>query len=111
MHDPVYSCAVLLVIDLRVPPGLALVVRHVSIPRRRSRELGAAVGAARFLCCSGLLSLMAQEVAKSRKLTPVAAVFPALWLRSAVDHPNVVSRFRRPYLRAHLLSPVHVWLI
>ncbi len=82
---------------------------HVSISRRRPRELGTTVGAAGLLGRTRLLTLMAEEVAKSRELSPVAAMFPALWLGPAVDDSNLLARIRggaHPQFRGDLSCAV-----
>ena len=73
----------------RVAPLLALVVQHVSVPRRRPRELGAAGGACRLCRLARLLPLVSQEVAKGGELASVAAVLPALGLGPALDDSDV----------------------
>jgi hypothetical protein len=75
---------------------LTLIMQQVAVPRRRSRELGAAVGAAGLGRVSGLLALVTQQVAKGAELSAVASVFPALRLRPALYHSDV----------AHLLAPL-----
>lgn len=61
---------------------LAFVEVHIS--RSSPGEIFSAVGAWHLSCLSRLLTLVPQQVARSRKLTSVAIVFPALWFRPAL---------------------------
>ena len=74
-----------------VPLLLALVVQQMAVSRRRPRELGAAVGAARLGRVARLLPLVAQEVAERAELAAVAPVLPALRLGPALDDPDVAA--------------------
>lgn len=82
----------------------------MSIPRRRSREFGPTVGAGRLCCLTRLLALVSQEVTKRRKLSPVAAMLPALRFWSGLYHSDLarfVSRHRKAIWRHAWCHRVH----
>lgn len=72
---------------------------EVAVPCRRSRELGPAVGADGLGGLARLFALVSKQVAEGGKLAPVAAVLPALRLRPALHHPDVVRIMTVPAAR------------
>ena len=73
------------------PPLLTLPLQKMSVPRSRPRELGPAVRTRRLGRLARLLALVAEEVAEGGELASVAAVLPALGLRAALSHADVVG--------------------
>lgn len=71
-------------------PGLlrTLVVCQMSVPRRGSRKLRAALRTVRFRRSPGLFPLMSEEIAKCRELSAVTSVFPALRLGPLVEYSD-----------------------
>src|SRR3569833_210944 len=82
-------------------PLLALVVLQVTVPRRRSRELGAAERARDLGRLARFLALVPKEVAEGRELAAVAAVLPALGLGPRLHHPDAALVLRVPGAVAH----------
>lgn len=77
----------------RTPPrAFTLPLRNVRVSGRRARKDCATMWTLRFGGRARSLPLVAQQIAKSRKLAPVATVIPALGFRSRADHPYLVFR-------------------
>jgi hypothetical protein len=72
-----------------IPALLALVMEEVAVACRCPRELGSAVGTGGLRRLARFFPLMAEEIAKGRKLPSVAAVFPTLGLGPALYNPDV----------------------
>lgn len=78
-------------LNLRVPPLLALVVKQVTVASCSPGEFGAAVRAARLGGLARLFTLMPEKVAEGRELPPIASVFPAAGLGSALYYSDMAT--------------------
>jgi hypothetical protein len=87
---------------------LALVVQHVTVPRCRPCELGAAVGTTRFCRLPRLFALVSEKVAECRELAAVASMLPALRLGPAVHYSDLPFLWAQGW-RYRIHAKIRVW--